>query len=115
MKSAGINPKMAKQLHELQRENSRLKKPVADQGPESADPQGGGPPTRLRGAAQLTCLERRRQTVESVGWRVNFKRVHRIWKAEQLQVPAKQQKHWRLPGWSANGCVRHRAPQRNRV
>jgi putative transposase len=49
------------------------------------------------------------------GWRVNFKRVHRIWKEEHMQVPRKQRKRRRLPGGSANGCVRHRATHRNHV
>jgi transposase InsO family protein len=49
------------------------------------------------------------------GWRVNFKRVHRLWKQEHLQVPGKQRKRRRLPGHSANGCVRHKALHRNHV
>ena len=49
------------------------------------------------------------------GWKVNFKRVHRIWKEERMQVPQKQRKRRRLPGSSANGCVRHRATHRNHV
>jgi transposase InsO family protein len=49
------------------------------------------------------------------GWRVNFKRVHRLWKQEHLQVPVKQRKRRRLPGQSANGCVRHKALYRNHV
>jgi transposase InsO family protein len=48
-------------------------------------------------------------------WRVNFKRVHRLWKQEHFQVPGKQRKRRRLPGQSANGCVRHRALHRNHV
>jgi putative transposase len=49
------------------------------------------------------------------GWKVNVKRVHRIWKEEHMQVPRKQRKRRRLPGTSANGCVRHRAKHRNHV
>ena len=49
------------------------------------------------------------------GWKVNFKRVHRIWKEEHMQVPRKQRKRRRLPGGSANGCIRHRATHRNHV
>ena len=49
------------------------------------------------------------------GWKVNFKRVHRIWKEEHMRVPQKQRKRRRLPGSSANGCVRHRATRRNHV
>ena len=39
------------------------------------------------------------------GWRVNRKRVYRLWKREGLKVPKKQCKKRRL-GQSANGCVR---------
>jgi len=46
---------------------------------------------------------------------VNFKRVHRLWKQEHLQVPGKQRKRRRLPGQSANGCARHQALYRNHV
>lgn len=49
------------------------------------------------------------------GWRVNFKRVHRLWKQEHLQVPRKQRKRRRLPGSSQNSCVRHKATHRNHV
>ena len=42
------------------------------------------------------------------GWRVNHKRVHRLWKQEKMQVPKKQTKRRRLPGHSGNGCIRHR-------
>lgn len=51
------------------------------------------------------------------GWRVNFKRVRRLWKQEYLQVPRKQHKCRRLPapGGSENSCVRHKATHRNHV
>ncbi len=49
------------------------------------------------------------------GWRVSIKRVHRIWKEEHMQVPRKQRKLRRMPGMSANGCVRHRSMHRNHV
>jgi transposase InsO family protein len=55
------------------------------------------------------------QLLLGTGWRVNFKRVHRLWKQEHLQVPGKQRKKRRLPGGSANGCVRYRARHRNHV
>jgi putative transposase len=32
------------------------------------------------------------------GWKVNFKRVHRIWKEEHMQVPQKQRKRRRITG-----------------
>ena len=59
--------------------------------------------------------ERVHQLLVGTGWRVNFKRVHRLWKAEHLQVPGKQRKRRRLPGNSANSCVRHKATHRNHV
>ena len=59
--------------------------------------------------------ERVHQLLVGTGWRVNFKRVHRLWKQEHLQVPGKQRKRRRLPGQSANSCVRHRARHRNHV
>jgi len=36
--------------------------------------------------------ERVHQLLLGTGWRVNFKRVHRLWKQEHLQVPGKQRK-----------------------
>ena len=53
--------------------------------------------------------ERVHELLVGTGWRVNSKRVHRLWKQEHLQVPRKQRKRRRLPGHSANGCVRYRA------
>jgi putative transposase len=50
----------------------------------------------------------------AVGWRVNHKRVERIWRQEGLKVPAKQPKRGRL--WLADGsCVRLRPEHRNHV
>jgi transposase InsO family protein len=59
--------------------------------------------------------ERMHELLINTGWRVNFKRVHRLWKQEHMQVPTKQRKKRRLPGQSANGCVRHRPKHRNHV
>jgi len=42
------------------------------------------------------------------GWRVNRKRVYRLWKREGLKVAKRQHKKRRL-GHSINGCVRRRA------
>ena len=48
------------------------------------------------------------------GWRVNHKRVERIWQQEGLKVPARQRKRGRL--WLNDGsCVRHRPERRNHV
>jgi transposase InsO family protein len=48
------------------------------------------------------------------GWRVNRKRVQRLWRREGLKVPQKQRKKRRL-GCSANGAARRRADHRNQV
>ena len=48
------------------------------------------------------------------GWRVNHKRVERIWRREGLKVPKKQPKRGRL--WLNDGsCVRLRPAHRNHV
>jgi transposase InsO family protein len=48
------------------------------------------------------------------GWRVNHKRVERIWRKEGLKVPKKQPKRGRL--WLNNGsCTRLRPQYRNHV
>ena len=59
--------------------------------------------------------ERVHQLLVGTGWRVNFKRVHRLWKQEHLQVPRKQRKRRRLPGSSAHSCVRYKARYPNHV
>lgn len=48
------------------------------------------------------------------GWKVNRKRVYRLWTQEGLQVPKKQRKKRRL-GTSAGGCVRRRAERKDHV
>jgi transposase InsO family protein len=48
------------------------------------------------------------------GWRVNRKRVQRLWREHGLKVPQKQRKKRRL-GCSANGATRRRAEHRNQV
>jgi len=48
------------------------------------------------------------------GWRVNHKRVERIWRQEGLKVPQKQPKRWRL--WLNDGsCIRLRPQRKNHV
>ena len=59
--------------------------------------------------------ERVHQVLVGTGWRVNLKRVHRLWKQEHLQVPRKPRKRRRLPGNTENSCIRHRATHRNHV
>ena len=59
--------------------------------------------------------QRVHQMLVSTGCCVNFKRAHRLWKQEYLQVPKKQRMKRRLPGSSASGCVRHRPTHRNHI
>jgi putative transposase len=48
-------------------------------------------------------------------WQVNHKRVHRLWKRENMQIPRKQHRRRRFPGGSENSCVRHRAEHKDHV
>ena len=48
------------------------------------------------------------------GWRVNVKRVHRLWKREGFRVPQRQHKQRRL-GHSENGIVRRRSEHKDHV
>jgi putative transposase len=60
------------------------------------------------GYRRITALLRRE------GFRVNRKRVYRLWRKMGLKVPQKQRKRRRL-GHSGNGCVRHRASRIDHV
>jgi len=52
--------------------------------------------------------------LEYYGWKVNHKRVERIWKMEGLKVPQKQPKRRRL--WLHDGsCIRLRPEHKNHV
>jgi putative transposase len=48
------------------------------------------------------------------GWRVNRKRIYRLWVQEGLKVPQKQRKRRRL-GHSENSCVRRKAEHKDHV
>lgn len=48
------------------------------------------------------------------GWRVNRKRVHRLWRREGFRVAGKQHKRRRL-GHSGNGILRRRAEHKDHV
>jgi len=48
------------------------------------------------------------------GWRVNNKRVRRLWRQQGLKIPRKVKKRRRL-GHTANSCVRRRAVRMNEV
>jgi putative transposase len=58
---------------------------------------------------------RMHQVLLAAGWRVNHKRVHRLWKQESMQIPRKQHRRRQFPGCSENSCVRHRAERMNHV
>jgi putative transposase len=61
------------------------------------------------GYRRVTALLRNRE-----GWRVNHKRVERIWREEGLRVPKKQPKRGRL--WLNDGsCIRLRPERRDHV
>ncbi len=76
---------------------------------------------RLRKAIHAKARERPRfgsrritTVLREDGWRVNHKRVERIWREEGLKVPKKQRKKRRL-GQSSNGIVHHRPKHPNHV
>src|SRR5262249_53487940 len=48
------------------------------------------------------------------GWRINRKRVHRVWRQQGLRVPQKARKKRRL-GHSGNSCVRLRPEHKDQV
>lgn len=52
--------------------------------------------------------------LKQAGWRVNRKRVHRLWRREGLKVPQRRVKKRRL-GDSANGIQRRKASMQNDV
>jgi len=52
--------------------------------------------------------------LRQAGWRVNKKRVYRLWKREGFKVPQKQRKKRHL-GTSENGCGRRSAEGKNDV
>jgi transposase InsO family protein len=52
--------------------------------------------------------------LKHTGWRVNHKRVERIWRREGLKVPKRQPKRGRL--WLNNGsCIRLRSEHKDHV
>ena len=48
------------------------------------------------------------------GWKVNFKRIYRLWRQEGFKVPKKTRKKRRL-GHSGNSCIRRRAEHKDHV
>jgi putative transposase len=105
----GLRTDQAKRLKDLEKENARLKRLLADDEPQlvkrivwMASEYG------RYGYRRITALFR------AEGWWVNYKRVERIWRQEGLKVPAKQPKRRRV--WLGYGsCVRLRPTHRNHV
>lgn len=52
--------------------------------------------------------------LRQAGWRVNFKKVYRLWRREGFKVPRKTRKKRRV-GHSGNSCVRLRAQHQDHV
>lgn len=83
----------------------------------------GGSPEESRLVADITALATRygrygyrriTALLRESGWRVNHKRVERIWRKEGLKVPKKQPKRGRL--WLNDGsCVRLRPQHKDHV
>jgi putative transposase len=117
----GMRTDQAKRLKELENENNRLKKIVAeleldkhmlkersDQEELIQDVVKLASRYGRYGYRRITALLR------SDGWRVNHKRVYRIWRKEGLKVPKKHSKRGRL--WFDNGsCIRKRPEFNNHV
>jgi len=62
------------------------------------------------------CYRRAWALLRREGWKVNKKRVHRLWREEGLKVPEKQRKRRRLAeGGSENGCTRKTAEHKDHV
>ena len=68
----------------------------------------------LRGAHPRYGYRRIGRELVKLGWRVNQKRVHRLWKEAGWQIRQKARKRRPL-GSSENGCVLKRAERRNHV
>jgi putative transposase len=105
----GVSQRRACQVLEQPRATQRYRLRVADD-----EEALTGAIVRL--ASQYGRYGYRRVTalLQRAGWRVNHKRVERIWRREGLKVPAKQPKRGRL--WLTDGsCVRLRPGWRNHV
>jgi putative transposase len=84
--------------------------------PQVADDEAGLTAAIIDLAKQYGRYGYRRVTalLQIDGWRVNHKRVERIWRREGLKVPARQRKRGRL--WLNDGsCIRLRPEHRNHV
>jgi len=126
----GLRMDQAKPFKELEKENSRLKRLLADAELDKAilrEVAAGKVQARRSDGrrsstfvAWLACAygrdgyRRITALLHWEGWRVNHKRVERIWPEEGLKVPQKQPKQRRL--WLNDGsCIRLRPTHRNHV
>ena len=69
---------------------------------------------RLSAAHPRYGYRRIHQMLLHTGWRVNHKRVQRLWRRDGMSVPRKRRKRRRL-GDSSNSCVLHKATAKNHV
>ena len=82
--------------------------PASDEDALTADIIGLASQYGRYGYRRITAMLRR------MGWKVNHKRVERIWRREGLRVPRKQPKRGRF--WLNDGtCIRLRPARRNHV
>ncbi len=109
---AGMKADDAKRLRELERENARLKRIVADKELE-IDALRTELHAFSRGHSRWG-YRRAWATLREEGWGVNRKRVQRLWREEGLRVPLKRRKRQRL-GDSAQPARRLRAERPNHV
>ena len=108
----GMKADDAKRLRELERENARLKRIVADKELE-IDALRTALHAFSRGHPRWG-YRRAWATLREEGWGVNRKRVQRLWREEGLRVPLKRRKRQRL-GDSAQPARRLRAERPNHV
>ena len=108
----GMKADDAKRLRELERENARLKRIVADKELE-IDALRTELHAFSRGHPRWG-YRRAWATLREEGWGVNRKRVQRLWREEGLRVPLKRRKRQRL-GDSAQPARRLRAERPNHV
>ena len=108
----GMKADDARRLRELERENARLKRIVADKELE-IDALRTELHAFSRGHSRWG-YRRAWATLREEGWGVNRKRVQRLWREEGLRVPLKRRKRQRL-GDSAQPARRLRAERPNHV
>jgi len=105
----GVSERRACRVLEQARSTQRHRVTVADDAARLT-----GRITELAAAYGRYGYRRVTALLHAEGWRVNHKRVERIWRQEGLKVPKRQPKRSRL--WFNDGsCVRRRAEYRDHV